>query len=77
MGRSTSVKVFCTACRTHLYTYRKQGGGSLVKCFLHKIMWDGTANRCVCPSCKSVFCRPAVIRNREANKIVGGKVFVK
>ena len=79
MGKSTSIKVFCSGCKTHLYTYRKKGGGSLVKCFLHKILWDGTQERCVCPNtqCGSAFCRPAVIKNRAANKIIGGKVFYK
>lgn len=52
-----------------------QGGkGSLVKCFVERIVEDMTKGDLTCPQCGQEFARPAMIRGRPANKIIGGKV---
>ena len=52
-----------------------QGGkGSLVKCFVERIVEDATAGDLKCPECGTEFARPAMIRGKPANKIIGGKV---
>lgn len=71
------ISVHCMKCSTKLCTYLKGGRGMLVKTFLHKIKRDYTLSRGVCPSCGSTFARAAVIKNKEANKIIGGKVYTK
>jgi hypothetical protein len=71
------IGVYCSKCQSKLYQYRKGGKGSLVKCFLHKINTDYTIERGICPKCHSMFARKAVIRNKKANKILGGKVFTR
>ncbi|EGD72757.1 hypothetical protein PTSG_04487 [Salpingoeca rosetta] len=74
-SKATTIRVYCQQCSGMLLKYRKQGKGQLVKTFLHKIVKDNTKERCVCPDCGSVFARPAIIKNREANKIIAGRVF--
>ena len=55
--------------------YGIQGGkGSLVKCFVERIVEDATAGDLKCPECGTEFARPAMIRGKPANKIIGGKV---
>lgn len=56
-------------------TCKMQGGkGSLVKCFIERIVEDTTAGDLKCPECGTEFARPAMIRGKPANKIIGGKV---
>ena len=71
------LAIHCRACETKLYTYRKGGKGQLVKCFVDAIIEDYTGRECTCPGCGAVFCRPTRIKNRDARKIVGGKVFTR
>jgi hypothetical protein len=73
------IGVYCANCSTKLYRYKKGGKGSLVKCFLHKIEEDYTDVRATCPNprCGTVFARPTFIKNKAANKIIGGKVFTR
>lgn len=40
---SRSVQIFCSGCKTLLFKYRKGGKGSLVKCFIERIVEDHTA----------------------------------
>ncbi|WP_088329191.1 hypothetical protein [Lacimicrobium sp. SS2-24] len=72
-----TVQIYCSACRTLLYKYRKGGKGSLVKCFVERISEDHTTTPCECPECKQVFARETLIRGTPAHKIIGGKVRVK
>ncbi len=72
-----TVGVFCTKCRSKLYKYRKGGKGSLVKCFIERIVDDYTNGHCACPKCGNEFARSTLIRGVPANKIIGGKVFIK
>lgn len=52
-----------------------QGGkGSLVKCFVERIVDDMTKGDLKCPQCDTEFARPAMIRGKPANKMIGGKV---
>ena len=64
-------------CQTLLLVYRKRGSGSLVKCFLERTQQDFTQAPGICPKCGSQFGREAVIKNKAAVKIVGGKVYWK
>eukprot|EP01147_Barroeca_monosierra_P006056 gene6056-9154_t len=74
--RAKTISVFCQACQGRLYKYKKQGKGQLVKVFLHKIVEDYTQQlRGVCPTCGAIFARPAIIKNRHANKIISARVF--
>ncbi|MBD1559003.1 hypothetical protein HC752_18870 [Vibrio sp. S9_S30] len=72
-----TVDVFCARCRTKLYKYRKGGKGSLVKCFIERIIEDHTNTSCTCPNCGIEFARQTIIRGVPANKMIGGKVFAK
>ena len=49
----------------------------MVKCFLERIVEDTTAGDLKCPECGSEFARPAIIRGKPANKIIGGKVTMR
>ena len=72
-----TVKIHCANCSTLLYKYYKGGSGSLIKCWLHKIVKDYTKGDMTCPKCNQQFSRYALIRNRPAHKIIQGKVVVK
>jgi len=73
-GPDKTVKVYCAKCQEQLYKYKKGGKGSLVKCFVERIVEDATAGDLKCPECGTEFARPAMIRGKPANKIIGGKV---
>ena len=54
----------------------KGGTGNLVKCFHERIVEDATQGSSLqCPQCGVQFARPAMIRGKPANKMIGGKVF--
>lgn len=76
-GRFHTIKIYCSKCQTLLYKYRKQGFGSLVKCYKDRIIKDNTRGDLKCPTCGQEFAREAIIHNRPANKIIQGKVYVK
>ncbi len=64
-----------TVVYSHCAKMQIQGGkGSLVKCFVERIVEDATAGDLKCPECGTEFARPAMIRGKPANKIIGGKV---
>eukprot|EP00753_Platysulcus_tardus_P006432 PLAT14210.4.p2 GENE.PLAT14210.4~~PLAT14210.4.p2 ORF type:complete len:104 (+),score=33.15 PLAT14210.4:3-314(+) len=73
----STVRISCSGCRTFLYKYRKRGNGALVKCFVDRILKDGTAGDCRCPNCGAAFAREARIAGKAAHKIIGGKVTVR
>lgn len=73
---------FCLIAAQHHLQYSDlhvaQGGkGSLVKCFVERIVEDATEGDLKCPECGSEFARPAMIRGKPANKIIGGKVIMR
>lgn len=72
-----SVDIFCASCKAQLFKYRKGGKGSLVKCFIERIVEDYTNRPCHCPNCQQEFARQTLIRATPAYKIIGGKVRVK
>jgi len=72
-----SIKVCCSGCETVLYKYRKEGPGSLVKCYVDGIKKDYTDGDLTCPNCDVQFARIATYNNRPAHKIIQGKVIVK
>lgn len=74
---TTTVDVYCSKCRTHLYKYRKGGKGALIKCFKERITVDHTEIAGTCPGCDTVFAREQLIRGTPAFKIIGTKVWVK
>lgn len=72
-----TIAVHCNNCRSILYRYKKEGGGTLIKCYKDMIIEDYTKGDLLCPKCSQQFARDAIVHNRPANKIIGGKVFVK
>ncbi|MBB1386657.1 hypothetical protein H5119_14105 [Pseudoalteromonas sp. SG45-5] len=76
-GPTKTVDIFCSACRTLLFKYRKGGKGALVKCFIERISQDFTKEPCICPQCDRLFARVTIIRGTPAYKIIGGKVTFK
>ncbi|MCK4473843.1 hypothetical protein KAU40_01110 [Candidatus Parcubacteria bacterium] len=75
--QSHVIKIYCMKCKTLLYRYRKEGQGHLVKCYKDGIIGDNTKGNLRCPKCKQLFAREAVYHNRQANKIIQGKVYVE
>lgn len=77
MAKTYTITVCCARCGTELYRYRKDAPGALVKCYTDGILEDHTKGDLRCPKCDQEFARQALIHNRPAHKIIGGKVFVK
>ena len=71
------IKIICANCGTLLYRYKKEGPGSLVKCYVESILKDCTKGNLKCPKCNQQFARLAKYHNRPAHKIIQGKVVVK
>ncbi len=71
------IKVLCARCSTLLYIYRKEGAGSLIKCYVEGILEDRTRGDLKCHQCGQQFARLAKYHNRPAHKIIQGKVVVK
>ena len=71
------IKICCAKCSTLLYVYKKEGPGSLVKCYIEGILKDYTNCDLKCPQCGQQFARLAKYHNRPAYKIIQGKVIVK
>lgn len=77
MQKTYTIAVHCAKCTTLLYRYKKEGSGTLIKCYADMIMSDYTNGDLKCPSCGQEFARHAVIHNRPSHKIIRGKVFVR
>jgi len=75
--RTYVINIFCKKCRTHLYKYRKEGEGHLMKCYKSNIIEDNTKIPMTCQTCGAVFAREGLVHGRPANKIIQGKVYVK
>jgi ribosomal protein S27E len=72
-----TISIHCLGCRSLLYRYKKGGTGSLVKCFVERIVEDRTEGDLHCPRCGQQFARPIAIGGRPAHKIIQGKVFTR
>ena len=74
-----NIDVYCSNCRTHLYRYRKEGEGHLVKCYGSNVLKDYTnpENPLHCHECGTEFARETMMHGRPAYKIIQGKVFVR
>ena len=70
-----TIQVFCHTCNFLLLSYQKGGKGQLIKIHLHKILNDNTTLKGICPDCGVQFGREAVIKNRAALRVIGGKVY--
>mmetsp|Transcript_1874 Transcript_1874/g.3214 ORF Transcript_1874/g.3214 Transcript_1874/m.3214 type:complete len:86 (-) Transcript_1874:1428-1685(-) len=70
-----TIRIFCSGCNSKLYKYKKRGNGSLVKCFVDRVLKDWTKGDMKCHVCSSEFARSAIIKNKPAHKIIGGKVY--
>lgn len=68
------IEIFCKKCRTLLFVYNKEGPGNLVKCYVSSIVEDHT-NELNCPSCGEEVARKARYHNRDAYKVVQGKIY--
>lgn len=77
MEKTYTIAVHCAKCNSQLYRYKKEGAGTLIKCYTDMIMEDYTKGDLKCHKCGQKFARYAIIHNRPANKIIRGKVFVK
>jgi hypothetical protein len=72
-----TISIHCAKCQTLLYKYHKGGSGGLVKCLVERIVEDRTAGDLKCPACEQEFARLQMIGNRQAHKIIQGKVYTK
>ena len=72
-----TISIHCAGCRTLLYRYRKGGRGSLVKCFVERIVEDFTRGDLNCPECGQAFAREREISGRPVHKIIQGKVYTR
>ncbi len=72
-----AISIHCKKCQGLLYRYRKGGTGSLVKCFLDRIIEDYTAGDLTCPGCGQIFARPGAIGGKPVHRIISGKVFTR
>lgn len=74
-----SVDVICK-CKTRLFKYKKGGNGSLVKCYVERIVQDFRSEEdqqndvLKCPACRAEFARHALVHGRPAYKMIGGEV---
>lgn len=76
-NRIYTIGIYCKECGQHLYTYKKEGPGHLVKCYVDGITVDNTTGNLECPICHTPFARLASYHNRPAHKIIQGKVEVR
>lgn len=72
-----TICVHCQGCRTLLYKYAKGGTGSLVKCFVDRILEDRTKGDLHCHECGQEFARSRGMAGKPAHKIIQGKVYVR
>ena len=72
-----TISIHCLGCRTLLYRYKKGGTGSLVKCYVDRIVEDRTAGDLRCPKCERQFARATAIGGKPVHKIIQGKVFTR
>lgn len=72
-----TITILCSKCQTSLYKYKKEGGGELIKCYISNILEDYTKGNLCCPNCGQQFAREAIVHNRPAHKIIGGKVIIR
>ncbi len=72
-----AITIICTNCNAKLYKYHKYGSGSLVKCYLDRIIKDYTKGDLKCPKCNTLFARKTRMSCRDVHKIIQGKVRIK
>lgn len=72
-----TISIYCAKCSTFLYKYQKEGPGTLIKCYVDRILQDNTKGDLRCPNCRQEFARQTMIYNRAAHKIIQGKVFIR
>lgn len=71
------ISIHCKVCDQLLYIYQKEGPGSLVKCYVDRIIEDHTNGDLKCPSCGQPFARETIMHYRPVHKIIRGKVYTK
>ncbi|MFH0869315.1 MAG: hypothetical protein V1839_03745 [archaeon] len=74
--RNYIINIYCSACKSHIYKYLKEGEGHLLKCYASNILENKTKLHLHCPGCGKQFAREALVHNRPAHKIIQGSVFV-
>lgn len=75
--KTYTITIHCAKCKFLLYRYKKEGGGTLIKCYIDMITKDNTKGNLKCPNCGQKFARNATVHNRPAHKIIRGKIFVR
>lgn len=76
-GKFFTLDIYCASCHTKLYKYQKEGPGSLVKCYCNRIIENYCKEDMICPKCSTKFARRYRVHNRDANKIIQGKIYIK
>ncbi len=77
MSKIYTITVHCTSCKSALYRYRKEGAGTLIKCYVDMITKDHTNGDLHCPDCKQEFARLGKVHNRPAHIVIRGRVFIR
>eukprot|EP00040_Diaphanoeca_grandis_P006631 m.38098 g.38098 ORF g.38098 m.38098 type:complete len:138 (+) comp17829_c0_seq1:677-1090(+) len=80
-----SMDISCAKCRYKLFVYKKKNGtkSRLVRMYKERItvdlhdLLDADVADYTCPSCNTQFGRSAVVRGRDAIKIVGNRIQMK
>jgi len=86
------ISVLCSKCGNTLFRYHKRNGtkSNLVKMFVERICGDPAGilaarkdpnhlaeSECSCPECQTCFGRPAIIKGRQAIKLIGNRARAK
>ncbi len=81
-GNSRILKVSCSFCKTHIFSYQKDGIGTLKRVYIDRILNDyliKTDGNLICPNCKKVLATPMIYKkeNRPALRLILGSVTKK
>lgn len=71
------IKIYCAQCNAFLYKYKKVKKGSVLRCYVDRIVEDSTKGDMKCPDCGQEFARFRIIKNKPAHKLIQGKTFIK
>lgn len=76
-GNSALLDLFCTNCNSWLFLYRKDGPGSLIRCYLDRIINSDAGdnrNALKCPKCGQLIGVPMIYvkESRPAIRLIHG-----
>ncbi|MDI6785933.1 MAG: hypothetical protein QMD92_04405 [bacterium] len=81
-GNSRILKISCSNCKTNIFSYQKDGIGTLKRVYIDRIISEQSiipANNLVCPNCKKVLGTPMIYKkeNRPALRLILGAITKK